>query len=141
MSAKSTDRLRRAYAAFSAGGDIDWSLFDPTIRHDQTKGLFLDGVFYGEAGIRAAFEEVHTDWEDLSYEILEVREQGNQVLVLLRMRARVRDTQAELDAQIAHVWEFRDGQAIRWDAYADHASALRALTAAPTMGSSAPTLH
>jgi ketosteroid isomerase-like protein len=44
------------------------------------------------------------------------------------MRARVRDTQAELDAQVAHVWEFREGRAVRWDVYGDHTSALRALS-------------
>jgi ketosteroid isomerase-like protein len=123
------DRLRRAYDAFNSGSGLDWSLIDPAIRHDQTEGLFLDGVFYGQEGVRAALEEVETDWEGLSYDLLEVREVGNRVLVLLRMRARVRDSQAELDAQVAHVWEFRDGKAVRWDVYGDHASAVRAISA------------
>jgi ketosteroid isomerase-like protein len=124
------DRLRRAYAMFNDGGEPDWSLFDPEITHDQTNGLFLDGVFYGQEGLRAAREEIESDWEDLTYELLDVVELGDRVLVLLRMRARVRDTQAELDAQVAHVWEFRDGRAVRWDAYADHGSALRAISSA-----------
>jgi ketosteroid isomerase-like protein len=132
-----TDRLRKAYAAFSTGAEVDWTLFHPAIRHDQTKGLFLDGVFYGEEGLRAALEEIQSDWENLSYEPLEVVEQGDRILVLLRMRARVRDTQAELDAQVAHVWEFRDGRAVKWDAYADHASARRAVNA----GGSSQALH
>jgi uncharacterized protein len=132
-----TDRLRRAYAAFSADGEIDWSLFHPSIRHDHTQGLFLDGVFFGEEGIRAAVEEIHYDWEDIRYDLLDVIEQGDRVLVLLRMRARVRDTQAELDAQVAHVWEFREGQAVRWDTYGDHATARRALNGSP----SASALH
>jgi uncharacterized protein len=120
------DRLRRAYDAFSSGAGLDWSLFDPAVRHDQTEGLFLDGVFFGQEGVRAALEEVELDWEDLSYELLEVREVDNRILVLLRMKARVRDSQAELDAQVAHVWEFRDGRAVKWDVYSDHASACRA---------------
>jgi ketosteroid isomerase-like protein len=121
-----TDRLRSAYAAFNSGGELDWSMIDPAIEHDQTKGLFLDGVFYGPEGVRAAIEEVQSDWEDLSYEPLEVVELGDRVLVLLRMTARVRDSQAELDAQVAHVWEFRDGRAVRWDVYGDYESARRA---------------
>ena len=137
MHSDPTDRLRRAYAAFNAGSEPDWSLFDPGIRHDQTEGLFLDGVFYGQAGLRAALEEIELDWEGLSYELVEVKELGDRVLVLLRMRARVRDSQAELDAQVGHVWQFRDGRAVRWDVYADHASALRALGA----GRSSQTLH
>src|SRR5215208_1931703 len=92
------DRLRSAYAAFNRGNGLDWSLFDPAIRHDQTEGLFLDGVFYGQEGIRAALEEVEADWEGLNYDLEEVIELGDRVLVLLRMRARVRDSEAELDA-------------------------------------------
>jgi len=138
MYSEPTDRLRRAYAMFNAGDEPDWSMFDPAIRHDQTEGLFLDGVFYGQAGLRAALEEIESDWEGLSYELLDVVELGERVLVLLRMRARVRDTQAELDAQVAHVWEFRDGRAVRWDVYADHASALKAISAP---GSSSQMLH
>ena len=137
MHPEPTDRLRRAYAAFNASGEPDWSLFDPAIRHDHTHGLFLDGVFYGEAGLRAAREEIELDWEGLSYELLDVIELGDRVLVLLRMRARVRDSQAELDAQVGHVWQFRDGRAVRWDVYADHASALKALGANGT----SQTLH
>ena len=125
-----TDRLRRAYAAFNEGAGLDWTLFDPAIQHDQTKGLFLDGVFYGPEGVRAAIEEVQSDWEDLSYEPLEVLRLGDRVLVLLRMTARVRDSQAELDAQVAHVWEFRDGRAVRWDVYGDHESARQAFNGA-----------
>lgn len=128
------DRLRRAYAAFSSGGGIDWSLFHPSLRHDQTEGLFLDGVFYGPEGVRAALEEISADWEGLSYELEGVVDVGERLLVLLRMHARVRDSDAELDAQVAHVWEFRDGQAVRWDAYSDRASALRALSASGPFG-------
>src|SRR3954469_5300141 len=130
MFSQPTDRLRRAYDAFNAGGGLDWSLIDPSIRHDQTEGLFLDGVFFGQEGVRAALEEVESDWEDLSYDLIDLIEVGPRVLVLLRMRARVRDSQAELDAQVAHVWEFRDGRAVRWDVYGDHASARRAVMAA-----------
>ena len=136
MPSDPTDRLRNAYAAFSSNGELDWSLIDPSIEHDQTKGLFLDGVFYGPEGVRAAIEEVESDWEDLSYEPLEVLQLGDRVLVLLRMTARVRDSQAELDAQVAHVWEFRDGRAVRWDVYSDHDSARRAFNGARSVQAS-----
>ena len=125
-----TDRLRRAYDAFNAGADPDWSMFDPAIRLDQTEGLFLDGVFFGEEGLRAAREEVESDWQDLRYELLEIAQTEDRVLVLLRMHARVRDSEAELDAQVAHVWQFREGRAVKWSVYGDYASARRAFNAA-----------
>ena len=123
------ERLATAYAAFNRGGDLDWSLFDPSIRHDHTEGLFLDGVFYGPEGVRAAMSEVAEDWEDLRYTLEDVVELGDRVLLLMRMRARVRDSDAELDAQVAHLWEFRGERAVRWDVYGDHGSARRALAA------------
>ena len=127
MDDANAERLRQAYAAFSEHQELPWDLFDPAIEHDQRAGLFLDGVFYGTEGLRAALEEVHADWEDLRYEIEDFVDLGDRYLVMLRMRARVRDSQAELDAQVAHVWEFRDGLAVRWGAYGDRADALRSV--------------
>ena len=129
MAKENADRLRRAYASFSKDQELPWDMFDPAIEHDQRAGLFLDGVFYGTEGLRAALEEVNADWEDLRYETEELIDLGDRYLVMLRMRARVRDSEAELDAQIAHVWEFRDGRAVRWGVYGDRADALRALSA------------
>jgi ketosteroid isomerase-like protein len=129
-----TDRLRRAYAAFSNGGEIDWSLFDPSIRHDQTEGLFLDGVFYGPEGIRAALGEIESDWDELQLEPEDVIDLGERLLVMVRMTARVRDSEAQIDAQIAHVWEFRAGRAVRWAVYGDRAAAMRALSTTGPFG-------
>jgi uncharacterized protein len=134
MVSPAADRIRRAYDAFNHGGTVDWSIFDPSIQHDQREGLFLDGVFYGPEGVRAAIQEIDADWQDLHYTLEDVVELGDRVLVLLRMHARVRDSEAELDAQVAHVWEFRGGRAVRWDVYADHASALRAVSATGPFG-------
>jgi ketosteroid isomerase-like protein len=104
-------------------------MLDPAIEHDQRAGLFLDGVFYGPEGVRAALEEIHADWDDLRLDPEELVELGDRYLVMLRMRARVRDSEAELDAQIAHIWEFRDGRAVRWGVFGDRAEALRSLSA------------
>jgi ketosteroid isomerase-like protein len=142
MVSDSQDRLLRAYTAFNSGEALDWSLFDPAIEHDQTHGLFLDGVFYGHDGLRAALGEIEADWEDLTLDPEQVIDLGDRILVLVRMRARVRDSHAELDAQVAHVWEFRDGRVVRWSVFGDHASAMRALSASGPFGApvaSAPT--
>src|SRR3954453_11636922 len=128
MASADADRLRRAYERFNAGS-VDWSMFDPAVRNDHTSGLFLDGVFYGTEGVRAAFEEIATDWDDLQFEAEEVIDLGDRYLVLLHMRARVRGSDAQLDAQVAHVWEFRDGRVINWDVYGDRAPAMKAISA------------
>jgi ketosteroid isomerase-like protein len=128
MTSADADRLRRAYELFNAGS-VDWSIFDPAVRNDHTAGLFLDGVFYGTEGVRAAFEEIATDWDDVQLEPEEVIDLGGSYLVLVHMRARVRGSDAQLDAQIAHVWEFRDGRVVAWDVYGDRATAMKAISA------------
>ena len=134
MSAEIADRLRRAYALFNETRSLPWDLMDPAIQHDQTEGLFLDGVFYGQEGIKAALTEIESDWEDLKLEPEDVIDLGDRLLVLVRMSARVRDSEAEIDAQVAHLWEFRGDRAIRWSVYGDRAAAMRALSATGPFG-------
>ncbi|MEA2443411.1 MAG: uncharacterized protein QOJ12_703 [Thermoleophilales bacterium] len=128
MGSPDLDRLRRAYDRFNHGV-VDWSMFDPAVRNDHTAGLFLDGVFYGTEGVRAAFEEIEADWDDVQLEPEEVIDLGDRYLVLLHMRARVKGSDAQLDAQIAHVWEFRNGRVVNWDVYGDRATAMKAISA------------
>jgi ketosteroid isomerase-like protein len=134
MATSDADRLRRAYARFNAGGNLDWSMFDPKVQNDHSEGLFLDGVFYGTEGVRAALEEIETDWADLSFEPEDVIDLGDRYLVLLNMRARVRGSDAQLDAQVAHVWEFRNGLVVKWDVYGDRTKAMKALSATGPFG-------
>lgn len=42
---------------------------------------------------------------------------GETVLVEARYRATVKQTGKSLDALVAHVWDFRDGKAVRWQQY------------------------
>jgi ketosteroid isomerase-like protein len=44
---------------------------------------------------------------------------GDTVLVEARYRATVKATGTPLDAQVAHVWDFRDGKAVHWQQYTD----------------------
>jgi ketosteroid isomerase-like protein len=134
MATSDADRLRDAYERFNAGGNLDWSMFDPAVQTDHREGLFLDGVFYGTEGLRAALEEIETDWADLHFELEDLIDMGDRYLVLVRMRARVRGSEAQLDAQVAHVFEFRDGRVVKWDLYGDRAKAWKALSLAGPFG-------
>lgn len=40
-------------------------------------------------------------------------------LVEARYRATVGSTNRPLDAQVAHIWDFREGKAVRWQQYTD----------------------
>jgi len=44
---------------------------------------------------------------------------GETVLVEGRYRATAKATGKAIDAQVAHVWDFRNGKVVRWQQYSD----------------------
>jgi ribose 5-phosphate isomerase A len=54
---------------------------------------------------------------------------GNRILVLVKWKGRGKGSGVEMDAGGAHIWEFRDGLAVRFEIYRDPAEARSALEA------------
>jgi len=71
--------------------------------------------------------EFDESWEDLTYEIEELREAGDQVLVFARPRGRGRATGIPVDQRLYLVMRFRDGLLARFRTYTDQAEALSAV--------------
>jgi ketosteroid isomerase-like protein len=63
-------------------------------------------------------------------EIPEYIEVGDRVVVLGRTRGHVRSNATRFDIRIAHVWEVRDGFAVRFEPYIETAQIVYALEAA-----------
>ena len=60
-------------------------------------------------------------------EAQEFIEAGERIAVRVRWRGRSRWGGREVESENAHLWEFRDGKAIRFDVYRHHDAALAAL--------------
>lgn len=56
---------------------------------------------------------------------------GDTVLVEARYRGKGKVTGLDLDAQAAHVWDFRDGKCVRWQSYMDTWQVVRVLNSTP----------
>jgi ketosteroid isomerase-like protein len=56
---------------------------------------------------------------------------GDTVLVEMRIRGKGKVTGQDLDAQAAHVWDFRDGKCMRWQEYMDTWQVARVLNSTP----------
>ena len=52
---------------------------------------------------------------------------GDTVLVEMRIRGQGKVTGEDLDAQAAHIWDFRDGKCVRWQEYMDTWQTARVL--------------
>jgi uncharacterized protein len=59
------------------------------------------------------------DFEGFQVDVERICGFGDTILVEACYRATGRSTGRPLDAQVAHIWDFRDGKAIRWQQYTD----------------------
>ena|SRR2546430_562015 len=95
-------------------------------------GVFPDlrPVYRGHEGVRDFADTFDAPWEELSLEVDQYIELGEQVLTLSTFHGKGRDG-IEVSLALAHVWTLRDRQILRMDAYADRAEALKAVGLEP----------
>jgi ketosteroid isomerase-like protein len=123
------DQARAAYAAWSAR-DLDAfvQVFSEDVEVKPVLGRGLGASEYrGHGGLRRWFEEANEAWDELRVEPREFREVGNRLAVFLRAIGRGRGSQVEVEAELVHVAEFRDGKVTRLEGFGDREQALKAI--------------
>jgi ketosteroid isomerase-like protein len=83
-------------------------------------------VFRGHDGFREFLSDWTTTWESWNLEAEEIRDLGDQVLVLTRVRAKGRGSGVELDQPLAHLFEFCEGLVCRAETFFDRDEAAAA---------------
>ncbi len=123
------DRLRSAIEAFNRTGELDAANIAPDFEVHQASSIIdTAGVFHGVEGMRQSLAEIEGAFEDVSYEPEQILEApGGEFVVLIRARGRGKGSGIELDNEIAWVWTYRAGKAIRLEVYEDRAEALAAV--------------
>jgi ketosteroid isomerase-like protein len=89
-----------------------------------------DPGYHGHNGMRAWFEDVDEMFSEMHVELESFREIGNRVLVLGQMKATGRGSGAEVESEVAWVFEPRGELFHRGWAYDSHEDAERAAEAA-----------
>ena len=130
MSRENVEVLRRAMKAWNRG-DLDaWlEAAHPEVEWSSAIARRMEGieiVSRGHAELRRFWNEWHSVWE-LTVEIPEIRDLGNTVLAVGRMRARGKASGVDLDEPVAYVFEFDGGLIRRARSYLDPNQALEAL--------------
>ena len=118
---------RRSFEAWNAA-DIEGlvGIMDPEV---EVRALItrVDGVPYrGHEGVRRWHRDAMESFDFFHVTADEVREVGDRLVVLGRMRTRGHDSGVELEQPIAWVMEFRGERILRSEVFPDHESALRA---------------
>ncbi len=128
MSPENVERIRAGLETFSRTGEFDLDFLAPDFEMQQASSIVDSaGVFRGRSALQDALDEFEEAFEELSFEAERYIEapQG-EVVVFVRVRGRGRGSGIKIDNQIAHVWTFRDGEAVRLIVYEEPAEALEA---------------
>jgi ketosteroid isomerase-like protein len=120
--------LREGYRRFNEG-DLEWVFgqISPEIVWEDASEMPDARVYRGPAEVRSFLESFGRHWEELRFEPEELTEAGDSVLVFARVVGRGRSSGAEVDAQVAHLFELRDGRVTRVRTFFDRVQAREAL--------------
>jgi ketosteroid isomerase-like protein len=128
MSQEHVESVRQAIMAFNhEGGDAAAAFYDAAVVLDNTSSPFPDaGVYRGLDSVRAWFDGMADAFGQVRYEIEAIRDLGDQVAVLLRVRGRAPHTGIEIDYRFAPLITMRNGKIARIDRFTGLDEALEA---------------
>jgi ketosteroid isomerase-like protein len=126
--------VERARAAYDAWAARDLDAFVEAFSADVELRPFLgrglgSTTYRGHDGLRRWYEEANEEWEELVIDPYEFLESGDHVVIFLRAIGRGRGSQVQVEAEIVHVAEYRDGRFTRLEGFGDREQALSALEA------------
>jgi uncharacterized protein len=126
MSQDNIEIVREGYEHFNRG-DIGWMVERMTPDISWTDSTVIPGAktYHGTDEVRTYLESFDRIWEEARFEPEEFREHSDKVLVLARFVARGRQSGADVDAALAHLYEMRDGKGANVVTYFDRDQAER----------------
>jgi ketosteroid isomerase-like protein len=128
MSKENIETMRTALDAFNRR---DGESFNALLTEDAEivpVRAALEGTTYRAAEAAAHYcAAVQKSWEDLEWEIDELRDGDDWVLAVGRIRGQGRDSGAAIESRAGWVAHFRDGLIAKFQTYADRAEALKAI--------------
>ena len=130
MSEENAETFKRAVEAANKR-DLDALLKElhPNVEWYPAMSALLGGsetVFRGHDGIRRWFREVTEALPETEFEFPDIRDLGDRVVALGRLRARGKVSGAETESPFAYVADLVDGKMVHVRAYRDHQEALEA---------------
>ena len=102
--------------------DIEW-FGQPDISASGEPG---SGLSRGHDGVRRSLARWVGEWDDFSFELRQLIDFGDDVLVEGWQRGRGKTSGVEVSEEIFSVWTIRAGQAVRQRMFRDRAEALEA---------------
>ena len=129
MSEENVEVVRRWWEGFNDDGMPPFALCDEEIEIRMPPNFPVRGLFKGHDGVRRWRDQVFDIVDNARVEperIVDVHDDGETVLMLLRATGTARYTEIEVDLDWAAIWTIRDAKVLRAQGYLNRAEALEA---------------
>ena len=126
MSSQNLDVLRAGIAAINRA-DIDAALAfaaEDVVLIPQRAAT--EGAYHGHAGVRAWFADTAETFELFRWNVSELCDLGDRVVVIGKIQIRARGSGIETDITSAGIATFREGKLVRWEDFGEMERALEA---------------
>jgi ketosteroid isomerase-like protein len=127
MSQAAIETLRVGYDAFNRG---DWeavlNFAPPGFELETTDRVTNPGTYRGREEARRFLEDLFEPFEEVVVEPEQFLENGDMILVLVRVRSRPSGSSAVVDNRIAHLWTVEDGAIVRMQIFAARSEGFEA---------------
>ena len=124
MSQENVQVVRRIYDTWTQESPTFYDLFDEQV---ELRLNVMMGPYLGRRGVRPFVADLMADWTDLSMNVEELLDSGDQVVAVVREEGIGLSSQIPITSIETHVWTVRDGRAFRAHAYPSRAKALEAV--------------
>jgi ketosteroid isomerase-like protein len=129
MSQENVEAYKRATEAFNRR-DIEAALeeLDPAVEWHPAMQAFLGGeaIYRGYDGVREMFRDYYGAFDLLQVEISGIEDHGDRIVAIGLIRARGKESGAQIESGWSSLTEFDNGKATRIRSYLDPNKALEA---------------
>jgi ketosteroid isomerase-like protein len=128
MSQENVEVVRRALAAFNSGEmEQVLAIVQPDFEARIAPELSAEPDTYrGSSGVQRYFDSFREAFEEIRFEVEDLTDAGDSVVVGLRMTATGKVTKIPVEQRNAGVWTVVDGKVSRIETYVSLEEALRA---------------
>jgi ketosteroid isomerase-like protein len=127
MSEESVEIARAAFESWNRGDYEAWiEAFDEEAEFIPMRAQLEGRSYHGHDGLHRFIDEMFEEWEQVRFEVDEIREGERYMAAFGRVRARGRASGVDLDVPLALVGTVRNSKIAYARFYADRAGALAA---------------
>ena len=127
MSQENVELARRAYEALNPQEFSRFpEFFTPDVELDLSRNVFNPVTARGYEGVERLVGMVNDVWDDFRFEVEEVIDAGDRLLVAVRLSGKGKGSGVSVDQHDFHVVTVRDRRCARLEVHRDRAEALKA---------------